>query len=101
MSVAIEPALTDENAQRIHAGGCDDGDNHQAPAGGGENRFVQRKLGLRAGDEKNVRAFVRRATNRGREFGIGASDGSQADESPRDISAKAAALKRDQVAPAI
>src|SRR5688500_15117238 len=33
MRIAIEPALTDENAQCIHRRGCDDGDDYQAPTG--------------------------------------------------------------------
>jgi len=58
MRVAIETALTDEDAQRVHSRWRDDGNNHQARAGRRENRFMKRKLGLGAGDEKDVRAFV-------------------------------------------
>jgi hypothetical protein len=62
---------------------------------------MQRELGLRAGDQQNVRAFVRRAADGSGELRIRTGDRAQADECTGDIPTKTSTLQRNQEAAAI
>ena len=97
MCVAIETALAYEDTQGVNCRRRHNGDDDEPPASRGQNRFVQRQFRLRTGDQQNVGGLVRCAADRRGELRIWPGDRPQTDECTSDISAKTAALQRDQI----
>ena len=97
MCIAIETALAHEDTQGVNCRRRHNSDDDEPPASRGQNRLVQRQFRLRTCHQQNVGGLVRCAADRRGKLRIWPGDRPQTDECPSDISAKTAALQRDQI----